>query len=117
MAKTNVKRHSGVIHLRLGEKVSLWASARIHALLLDEQGLLRSNLILEIGNGLLGLCDLHRDLEMILGLLLCQWLETDERLLLHKAVLQFDLVQQLIQQLQSLGRKWLVQDLQFNTLR
>lgn len=49
---------------------------------------------------------------MVLRLLLCQRLQTDQRLLLHQAVLQFDLVQQLIQQLQSLGRQWLVQDLQ-----
>lgn len=112
MAETNVKRHGGVIHLRLGEKVSLWSATRIHALLLDKQGLLRSDLILQIGNRLLGLCDLHGDLEMILGLLLGQRLQTDERLLLHQAVLQFDLVQQLIQQLQRLRRKWLVQDLQ-----
>lgn len=59
MAETNVKRHGGIVHLRLGEKVSLRAAARIHALLLDEQGLLRSDLILEVGYGLLGLGDLH----------------------------------------------------------
>lgn len=85
----------------------LWGLRRRRQLLLEEESLLSSNLVLQVEDALLGLRQLHADLQWVVG----RPLVVHNLLLLLQRVQNLDLLQQLVQQLEGLWSQRLVQNL------